>query len=124
MIIYDASAFVERVMRKDLDLEGVILDLTIYEVGNVLLKHHKHLKKIGIEEARSFLAILSSWKNILHVYPSDSFEIFEIALRTNLTVYDASYVFFSKKYNAILETSDSKIRDNASKECEVFLLKQ
>jgi len=41
MILYDISAFFSHLQSNKLDINGFILDLTFYELGNVLWKHVK-----------------------------------------------------------------------------------
>jgi len=122
MKIYDSSAFFEAANSKTLDVEAFILDLTFYEIGNVVLKHLSMLKDISKEDAGSFIAMLSNWNRVLFVQQDDLHEIFSIATSLNLTFYDSAYVYFAKKYNAILETQDKKLSDRAGKFCKIKLI--
>ena len=94
MIIYDASAFFERISRKDIDTNCFILDLTMYEVSNVILKHCSALKSISNNEAISLLKIVSNWGNVIYIQHSDLSEIFSLASSLGLTFYDSAYVYF------------------------------
>lgn len=124
MIVYDASAFFERILKKNLDLRGFILDLSLYEIGNVVLKHYSKLKKLDKKESESILKISSNWKNLIYIHANDLNRIFDLALNTETTFYDASYIYFSKKYEATLETCDKNLYEKASKVCKCKLLKQ
>lgn len=122
MKIYDSSAFFEAASSKTLDVEAFILDLTLYEVGNVVLKHESLLKDISRQDAESFINILSNWNRVLFIQQDDLQGIFSISLTTNLTFYDSAYVYFSKKYNAILETKDKKLCDLAARFCKIKMV--
>jgi predicted nucleic acid-binding protein len=122
MKIYDSSAFFEAASSKTLDAESFILDLTFYEVGNVVMKHASLLKDISKEDAESFVTILANWNKVLFIQQDDLKEIFSIAFATRLTFYDSAYVYFAKKYGAILETQDKKLSESAGKFCKVKLI--
>lgn len=122
MKIYDASAFFEAASSKTLDLEAFILDLTFFEVGNIAFKHASMLKTISKEDAESFINILANWSKVIFVRQDDLHEIFSTAFSSNLTFYDSAYVYFAKKYNAILETQDKKLYERAGKSCKVKLI--
>ncbi|MCK4319357.1 type II toxin-antitoxin system VapC family toxin [Candidatus Micrarchaeota archaeon] len=123
MIIYDASAFFERIKEKNIDLNGFITSLTFYEVGNVVLKHSTILKEIGKEEAASFLKILSNWKNVLYPDQHELESVYGIALETKLTFYDAIYIHITRKYKAVLETCDKELYKKGKNHCKMKLLK-
>lgn len=124
MILYDASAFFERILKKEVNVNGFILDLTFYEVGNTILKHNKMLKKIDGREAKSLLIIVSNWKNVLYIKEENLPEIFSYSISLGLSFYDASYIYFSKKYNATLETADDKLYKKAAGVIKCEFLKQ
>lgn len=115
MKIYDASGLFLDIERNTLDNEGFILDITYFEVGNIVHKHHNLLKKIDAVEASEILEILESWKNIIYIRSEDVQGIFSICSQTKLSYYDSAYVYFTKKYNAALITYDKKIIEKCSK---------
>lgn len=123
MKIYDTSALFEHIGKTKLELSAFILDLTIYEFGNVVLKHHKKFKKIEEEEAEGLIDIISNWGNFIYVNKSDSREIYSLACGLGLTFYDAAYVFYAKKYGAVLETADKELYAKAKKECRAEFCK-
>ncbi len=122
MIIYDASSFFERLQRKDLDLESFILDITIYEIGNVAIKHATILKDISGDDAKSLLKIVANWKNVLYLDQAEAGDVYDIAQKSGLTFYDAAYAYLAGKYGASLETCDKKLHRQAQKFCKVKLL--
>ncbi len=122
MILYDASAFFAHMLDQTLDHDAFITDLSFYEVGNIVRKHHVLLKKINKEEADSFLTILSNWRNVLYLQQNDIQSMYDTSFNLDLTYYDAAYVFLAKKYSATLETLDKKIFENAKEFIEVKFL--
>ena len=87
-----------------------ILDLTLYEVGNVLWK-----RKMGGEVLE-----LVSKARIIYPGQEDLLGIFNIAKSERLTFYDASYVYFASKYGFILATADRELSKVARKYVEVL----
>lgn len=82
-----------------------ILDLTIYEVGNAVWKA---LRRGAIERptlvARMFEEVLER----LSVGPR-VFEVLDVAMRSNVTFYDASYVYVARREGLKLVTEDSDL---------------
>ncbi|MCS7367061.1 MAG: type II toxin-antitoxin system VapC family toxin [archaeon YNP-WB-062] len=83
----------------------VILDLTIYEVGNVVWKEYQRGKIRDptsvmkmFEEIMGGVEKLNIGKGML--------EIFEIAAKNNITFYDASYIYIARKRGLKLVTED------------------
>ena len=113
MKLYDASAWFKSIQDRNLDLTGFVLDLTLYEVGNVVYKHKVLMRNISSEEAGGILKILENWENVIYIRPEYAGEIFKVAERLGLTYYDAAYVFYAKKYG--LTTSDKKLGKKAAK---------
>jgi predicted nucleic acid-binding protein len=122
MIIYDSSAFFDCLLDKSVNTGYYILDLTYYEIGNVVLKHLKKLKTIDEEQANSLIDITGNWNNVLFVQRNDLQEIFKIASKLEITYYDATYVYFTKKHNAALKTSDKELYEKSKKFCRVELM--
>lgn len=123
MIIYDASALFNAIIKKEMETEAFILDLTLYEAGNIVVKHALQMKDLPRESADSALVVLANWMRIIYVQQYEVPEIFKTASSLGLTFYDAAYVYFSKKYNATLLTADSKLHEKASTVCRTELTK-
>ncbi len=123
MKIYDASAFFERILKKEIEPDAFVIDLTVYEMGNITLKHERKLKTISREEAISILTILSEWSPVIFIRPEETPFIYQTASNLELTFYDAAYIFFSQKFNATLETCDKTLYERAKKHCRIVLMK-
>ncbi|MBM3933024.1 MAG: type II toxin-antitoxin system VapC family toxin [SAR202 cluster bacterium] len=115
--IFAAIAFEEpsAVQAKTL-LEGVDEffepHLLAYELCNVAKK--KILADIyRYQSIASQLSFALAMK--IHWVPVDHSEVLDIALQTKLSIYDASYLYLSKKLGAPLVTFDDKLRTAADK---------
>jgi len=116
MILYDASAFFELLKQETISKDSFILDLGIYEIGNVLWKQKNLLKTIDKNEANKFMEFVGVWESIIRTIPPDDFsKIYEIAERNNTTFYDSAYIHFAKKYALNLLTCDEKLYKTAKK---------
>lgn len=87
--------------------ELAILDLTFYEIGNVLWKEHR----LGrIRDWRTASKLFSEVLKELQVLRVENLEgILEIATERNLSFYDASYAYTAEKENLVLVTEDKKL---------------
>ncbi len=115
MKLYDTSELFE-MLRKGEPVSGYILDLTIYEFINVVWKHVRRGtidREEGLDLIESFL---EQDIDVIRVDQEDGKEILSLALGTGLTVYDAAYVFYAKKYGLELRTRDEKLRKTWQKE--------
>lgn len=86
------------------------------EIGNVLLwKEKKGIIELGrISSVRSFLSTLQ-------LHESDFLEIYDLAKRTGLTFYDASYLQTAIDLKLPLATYDKQLR-KAVESCKIKLL--
>jgi len=105
-------------------VEAYAPTLLTYELASVLLKAVKKsvLKALdGIEalKAISFLGI-----NLVPVLWEEVAEVFETASSSGLTIYDAAYLWLSKKLDADLITADEKLRKKGEKIAKVLLLEE
>ena len=99
-----------------------ILDLTIYEIGNVIWKETILFKNLTEREAIEFM------KNIINILQNiniiriqeDLDKIMEIAIREELTYYDAAYLYFAEKNKLILVTNDKKLYNVAKSKIKVL----
>ncbi len=87
------------------EVELIAPELAKYELGNVLLKG----KQLTLAEARITLNTLYSLP-ITFITESEELakETYAIALDTNITYYDASFISLAKQYNATLVTDNMK----------------
>ncbi len=111
--LLDASAIYPLVLRLREEVLSYIdrfavLDLTIYEVGNAIWKEFRRGRiRDFVAVARLFEEIFSS---ITVLRPQIRLhEVVELAIRENLTFYDASYLYTARIYGMKLVTEDSDL---------------
>jgi len=108
-LLIDTSALISLIQRK-INVKGhAILDLTLYELGNVLRKEvmiYKTITKEELDKLLKSLEIILSQMRIIRISHNNIKEICEIAIKNSLTFYDAAYIFYAKKENLILVTDD------------------
>ncbi|ARM74605.1 type II toxin-antitoxin system VapC family toxin [Acidianus manzaensis] len=85
-----------------------ILDLTIYEIGNVLWKESKIKNKIKdpVETMQNFLKIIEKFNLITEI---DYTKVLKLAIERNLTFYDSAYVYIAEENNLTLVTYDKEL---------------
>ncbi|MDH5810966.1 MAG: type II toxin-antitoxin system VapC family toxin [Candidatus Methanomethyliaceae archaeon] len=112
--LFDASAIVNLVKKGRLLIlsKGSTLELALYESLNAILKEYVLLKKLDHESAVDFVKILSE---IFGNIKTESIrgletEVFNLAAKFGLTIYDASYLLAALNNNLTLVTDDSKLR--------------
>ncbi|MCC6032792.1 MAG: type II toxin-antitoxin system VapC family toxin [Desulfurococcaceae archaeon] len=118
MYLFDASAIVNLVKKGCLKplADGVTLDLAIYEALNAVWKEYAVLQRIDAETAVSLIEIL---EGVFTIIPLESIknhetEVFKLASKEDLTIYDSSYVYVALKKELILITDDKKLARKAS----------
>ncbi|RLE92127.1 MAG: DNA-binding protein [Thermoprotei archaeon] len=128
LYVFDASSITNLVKRglPSLLIEGITLDLAIYECLNAVWKEYKLLGRIDRETA---LSLIKAIGNVLTVIKMESIkgfedEVFSLACKENLTIYDASYLYTSIKMQATLITDDQKLREKSSKYIKVLNTEQ
>jgi predicted nucleic acid-binding protein len=122
--LFDASAFIFLIKKANVQttfqqLQNLlILDLTVYEVGNTLLKENRLTKFLTPQEIKTLekvtQIVLSRTDKIINqdlVFQ----QIIEIAKTENLSFYDSSYIYFAKQNNIQLVTEDQSLKDKAKK---------
>ena len=128
MYVFDASAIVNLIKKglASLLFEGLTLDLAIYECLNVVWKEYKLLKRLDEETVSSFIELISDALSILRMdsIKGSENEVFDLACREGLTIYDASYLHASMKMQAALITDDRKLREKGSKYVKVLSTEQ
>jgi len=111
--LLDASAIYPLILRLKEGLllykdHFAVLDLTIYEVDNALLKAHKkgaikHLAPV----AKMFEEIMKGLRKLS--IKAEMFEVLDIAAKSGLTFYDASYAYVARREGLKLVTEDSEL---------------
>jgi len=122
--LFDASAFIFLIKKANTQttfqqLQNLlILDLTVYEIGNTLLKENSLTKFLTQKEIetleRATQLVLSRAEKIINQKVILQ-QIMEIAKTENLSFYDSSYIYFAKQNNVQLVTEDPNLRDKAQK---------
>jgi len=85
-----------------------ILDLTIYEIGNIIWKEYKRGKiKDPVLVMKMFEEIMRNMKKLSS--NQEMLEIFDIAVKSNITFYDASYIYIARKHGLKLVTKDADL---------------
>lgn len=115
--LFDTNALLGIIRkRRDNILGQYILDLTIYEIGNVIWKEVVLFKSLKNDEAKLLLEHLSNIiakMNVIRISAADAAGILEISINKRITFYDAAYLYFAKKMNLILVTNDQKLYNTA-----------
>lgn len=125
--LFDASALINVVRSKGSQSLGIlnkqhILDLTIYEVSNVIWKLSYREKKITPEQSDALLdsiLLLIQRMKILGINGLEK-HVMDLAMKEDLTAYDASYLALAEKINLILVTDDRKLERAAKKYVKVI----
>jgi predicted nucleic acid-binding protein len=122
--LFDASAFIFLIKKANVQTtfqqlqKSFILDLTVYEIGNALLKEARLTKFLTSKETETLekvtQIILSRTEKILNQDTTFQ-QIMEIAKTENLSFYDSSYIYFAKQKNIQLITENQSLRNNAKK---------
>ncbi len=86
-----------------------VLDLTIYEAGNVIWKEHR---KGRIKDPRAVASLFQEIFNIIPILKlgANIQEVLELALSENITFYDASYLYMARIHGAKLVTEDQDLQ--------------
>ena len=112
--ILDTSALYPLVLRLRENLLAysslfVVLDLTVYEVGNVIWKEYRRGK---IRDPAVVARLFQEIFNIIPVvrFNADIREVLGLAINENLTFYDASHLYMARTHNAKLVTEDRDLQ--------------
>ncbi len=111
----DNSRYARRIVER-LDREELIVPRIFwYEVRNVLLKAKRN-NRIGQQDFEDCLIQLTDEISPTEDDRNDEDRTLDLALRHNLTVYDASYLETAIRRKASLATFDRNLADAASSE--------
>jgi predicted nucleic acid-binding protein len=118
LYLFDASSIVNLIKRGSLRplSRGVTLDLAVYESLNAIWKEYKLLGNLDLETARLLVEVLQRVFSIMPLESIEGFEeeVFQLATKENLTVYDAAYLFIAIKNNLTLVSDDKRLLNKAS----------
>jgi len=85
-----------------------ILDLTIYEVGNTLLKEFRRGRISNLKVAAELFNEIFSYVYVVRG-GIDIPKVTELALSENLTFYDAAYLYIAQRLRVKLVTEDKDL---------------
>lgn len=117
--LFDASS-IANLVKKGLVrplADGVTMDLALYESLNAVWKEYKLLGRIDERAASEYVDIISEIFKAVEAWSARGLEgeIFNLASKEGLTVYDASYLYAAVKGRLTLVTDDQNLRDKASR---------
>jgi len=90
-------------------VEAYAPTLLTYELASVLLKAVRKGVLKAVDGIEALKAVGSLGIDLAPVLWEEVAEIFEVADSTSLTIYDATYLWLSKKLDAPLVTADEKL---------------
>jgi predicted nucleic acid-binding protein len=125
--LFDSSAIIVLCGEKKLDklLDGWTINLAYYELGNAVWKQVNIHKKITTNEAEKVLdSLMEAFKRLKKPKNEDALETLKIAIKENLTYYDASYIRTAIKNAFTLVTDDDKLLKTAKKYTEAITSQQ
>lgn len=118
MNLFDSSAIINLCGQKKIDklLEGWTLNLAFYELGNAVWKQARVQKTITANEANTVLDTLTEiFRRLKKPQTEDASETLKIALKENLTYYDASYINAAMENDLTLVTDDNQLKNVSKK---------
>lgn len=86
----------------------VVLDLTVYEVGNTIWKEFRKNRIKDPEAVTKLFEEIFRRVTILRT-SSSLYKVVELAIRENITFYEASYLYIARINNLKLVTEDSDL---------------
>ncbi|MFY3741274.1 MAG: putative nucleic acid-binding protein [Candidatus Nitrosomirales archaeon] len=99
-----------------------VLDLTVYEVGNVLWRLVNMEKKISARQGCSLLdsfLLLVQYMEVLTISGIEK-SVKELSIQKSLTFYDASYLAAAVKNSLTLVTDDKQLAEASRKSVKVL----
>ncbi|AOL17479.1 DNA-binding protein [Sulfolobus sp. A20] len=92
--------------------DGETLDLALYEAINAIWKEYSKLKVISKDLSKRYIRVV---RRVMEVIPINIIkgleeEVFDLASKEDLTIYDASYLLIAKRKNLVLVTDDNVLR--------------
>ncbi len=94
---------------------GKTLDLSLYELGNVIWKTVNR-GNISISEGKKILDVLMDVISLMEIIRTGlNKEAYEIAVKNNISYYDASFLYAALSSNEAIISEDIKLLDIAKK---------
>ncbi len=115
--LFDSSSIFDALLREQVKvLKGQFtVDLARYELGNILWKEQALRRTMDAVRMPRLLSIAKRTLSIMNLLPvaCREEEIVKLAVRFNVTFYDASYLFLAKDHSLILITEDRNLAHRA-----------
>lgn len=124
--LFDSSTIFKAVKENAVEVlaGNFTLDLTRYELGNILWKEHALHKRISREELKRLAKLIKDVLNLMETLTISCHEeeILTIAERLKITFYDASYIYHAKNKKTSLATEDTQLMDKAKTQIKTIKL--
>jgi len=124
--LLDTSALLNIMIKKGSKAPGLlrshsVLDLTTYDMGNVVWKLAYLQKKITSDQACKILELFVSLRQNMKVLGIDKIEqeIKNFSMTIGMTFYDSAYVIVAKRAGLVLVTDDKSLARIAAKHITV-----
>jgi len=115
--IFDSSTIFKAIKENTVEVlaSNSTLDLTRYELGNILWKEHMLHKRISREELEKLVKLINNVLNLMETLTINGHEqeTLDIADKLKITFYDASYVYHAENNKTALITEDNELTEKA-----------
>jgi len=113
--IFDSSTIFKAIKENAVEVlaSNSTLDLTRYELGNILWKEYTLHKRINREELEKLAKVIKNVLNLMETLTINCHEEETLRLADNLkiTFYDASYIYHAKNKKTPLITEDNELAE-------------
>jgi len=116
-MIFDTSSIYKAIETNNIDalIDGKTLNLSLYELGNVIWKYVVR-GKISVKEAEKLLALIKKTIYLMEIVEIGlNLRALTIAIEQNISYYDASYIQLALQEKDYLITEDKKLQQIAKK---------
>jgi predicted nucleic acid-binding protein len=87
-----------------------VLDLTVYEVGNVIWKEYRARRVKGLKALAAVFGEVLSGVRVVRVGGEAIGEVLELAIAEGITFYDAAHLHAARRLGLKLVTEDSDLK--------------
>lgn len=111
--IFDSSGIFSLISKRDYShfAEGFTVYLARYEFGNILWKETHLHKRLGAAQQKEMANAAEKVFANMEVVGISGYieEVVDLAAKLGISFYDASYIFFGLRKNAVLVTADDRL---------------
>ena len=114
-MIFDTSSIYKAVEKNRIEklLGEKTLDLASYELGNIIWKYTSR-KIISLKEGFSILSLLEKVLSLMEIVRLGLNEnVYELAVKNNISYYDASFIYAAISKNEAIVSEDKKLQETA-----------